>query len=169
MNNNFDDDLADGLKGEQAVRHFVESVWNKRFMTYGNTNKFDIMFQGHLEGPTFFEVKTDYFEKDWSDGGTGNMAIEYKCRGKPSGIRTTLADWFAYYFPNISNEQLWLIKMDDLKKLIKDNNFKRVSAGETYPDSDEKVAKCFLIDRHRHKRNFLRYTWDGRGWLESLE
>ena len=72
MNNNFDDDLADGHKGEQAVRHFVESVWNKRFMTYGNTNKFDIMFQGHLEGPTFFEVKTDYFEKDWSAACTHN-------------------------------------------------------------------------------------------------
>ena len=60
-------------------------------------------------------------------------------------------------------------KRNDLKKLIKDNNFKRVSAGETYYDSDEKVAKCFLIDRYRYIKHFDVYTWDGRGWLESLE
>ena len=80
-----------------------------------------------------------------------------------------MADWFAYYFPNISSNQLWLIKVDDLKELIKDNNFKRVSAGETYYDSEEKVAKCFLIDRYRHRQQFQRYSWDGRGWLSSLE
>ena len=169
MRNNFEKDLVDGQKGEEAVRHFVESVWEKKFVTYGNTNKFDIMFQNEYDDPLFFEVKTDYFEKDWKEGGTGNMAIEYKCRGKASGIRTTVADWFAYYFPNISSNQLWLIKVDDLKELIKDNNFKRVSAGETYYDSEEKVAKCFLIDRYRHRQHFQRYSWDGRGWLVSLE
>ena len=130
MNNNFDDDLEDGHRGEKVVRHFVETVWHKRFLTYGNTNK--------------FEVKTDYWEKEMDEGGSGNMAIEYKCRGKPSGIRTTIAQWYAYYFPNLSGDQLWIINVEKLKELIKENNFKRVSAGETYYDSDEKVAKCFF-------------------------
>ena len=30
------------------------------------------------------------FEKDWDKGGTGNMAIEYKCRGKESGIQDNI-------------------------------------------------------------------------------
>ena len=32
MNNNFDDDLEDGHRGEKVVRHFVETVWHKRFL-----------------------------------------------------------------------------------------------------------------------------------------
>jgi len=169
MNNNFEKDLEDGRLGERAVRHFVETVWNKKFVTYGDTAAFDIMFQNFRQNPVFFEVKTDYFEKNWDEGGTGNMAIEYKCRGKPSGVRTTLADWFAYYFPNLDGNQLWIIRMDILKKLLKDNNFKRVSAGEKYYDSEDKVAKCFLIPRFDFKRYFQVFTWDGRGWLVSSE
>ena len=169
MNNNFDEDLEDGHKGEKVVRHFVETVWHKRFLTYGNTNKFDIMFQNVGQYPVFFEVKTDYWEKEMDEGGSGNMAIEYKCRGKPSGIRTTIAQWYAYYFPNLSGDQLWIINVEKLKELIKENNFKRVSAGETYYDSDDKVAKCFLIPRFDFKKYFQVFTWDGRGWLISLE
>ena len=32
MNNNFEQDLADGQLGEKAVRHFVETQWNKKFI-----------------------------------------------------------------------------------------------------------------------------------------
>ena len=97
------------------------------------------------------------------------MAIEYKCRGKRSGIRKTKAMYFVYYFPNIDDKQLWLISVDDLKSLLKEYNFKRVSAGETYYDNDEKVAKCFLIDRYRFMKHFEVYSWDGRRWLVSSE
>ena len=169
MRNNFEKDLVDGQKGEEAVRHFVESVWEKKFVTYGDTNKFDIMFQNDYDDPLFFEVKTDYFEKDWKEGGTGNMAIEYKCRGKKSGIRKTKAMYFAYYIPNVRDKQLWVIEVEDLKNLLKTCVSKRVSGGETYYDSDEKVTRCFLIDRYRYKKHFDVYSWDGRGWLSSLE
>ena len=169
MNDEFDKDLEDGHKGEQVVRHFVERNWYKQFIKYNDDSAYDILFQNVNEEPMTMEVKTDYWEQEMHQGGSGNMAIEYKCRGKKSGIRKTKAKFFAYYFPNISSNQLWLIKVDDLKELIKDNNFKRVSAGETYYDSEEKVAKCFLIDRYRHRQHFQRYSWDGRGWLASLE
>ena len=169
MRNNFEKDLVDGQKGEEAVRHFVESVWEKKFVTYGNTNKFDIMFQNEYDDPLFFEVKTDYFEKDWKEGGTGNMAIEYKCRGKASGIRTTVADWFAYYFPNISSNQLWLIKVDDLKELIKDNKFKTVAAGELDEKTGKKVSRCYLIPRFDFRGYFSVFSFDGQEWLPSLD
>ena len=169
MNNNFEKDLADGQLGEKAVRHFVETVWHKKFITYGDTNKFDIMFQNNRQYPVFFEVKTDLFEKDWDKGGTGNMAIEYKCRGKDSGIKTTKAGWFAYYFPNLRKNQLWIIDMDALKKLIKENDFKSVGAGETYYDNDEKVAKCYLIPRFDFRGYFSVFTFAGQRWLPSLD
>lgn len=40
------------------------------------------------EGATI-EVKTDFRCQD-----TGNIYFEYKCKGKPSGLATTKADWF---------------------------------------------------------------------------
>ena len=167
MNNNFAKDLEDGHKGEKAVRHFVESVMGLQFKKFNDNAYFDILFQNPYEDPVTFEVKSDYWEKDWDKGGSGNMAIEYKCRGKPSGIRKTKATYFAYYIPNVQDKQLWVIKVEDLKKLIKDNNFKRVNGGETYYDNDEKVTRCFLIDRYRYRKHFDIYTWDGRGWIDD--
>ena len=167
MNNNFEKDLADGQKGEEAVRHFVESVMGKQFIKYNNNERYDILFQNEYEEPVTFEVKTDYWERPWNKGGSGNMAIEYKCRGKPSGIRTTMATHFAYYFPNIEDKHLWVIEVEKLKKLLRENSFTRVSGGETYYDNDEKVAKMFLFNRFEQKEHFDVYTWDGMGqWLQ---
>jgi len=161
--------LADGHKGEEAVRHFCETVLDLRFIRYNDDSAFDILFRDDEYNLITYEVKTDLFEKNWDEDGTGNMAIEYKCRGKKSGIRKTKAMYFAYYIPNVRDKQLWVIEVEDLKKLLKTCVSKRVSGGETYYDSDEKVTRCFLIDRYRYKKHFDVYSWDGRGWLSSLE
>ena len=169
MNNDFEKDLADGHKGEEAVRYFCETYLNLRFIKYNDDSAFDILFENDEYDVVTYEVKTDLFEKNFDEGGTGNMAIEYKCRGKKSGIRKTKAMYFAYYIPNVRDKQLWVISVKNLKELLKNCVFKRVSGGETYYDSDEKVTRCFLIDRYRYKKHFDVYTWDGRGWLSSLE
>ena len=169
MNNNFEKDLADGHKGELAVRHFGETVLDLRFVKFNDNSAFDILFEDDERNVVTYEVKTDLFEKNIDEGGTGNMAIEYKCRGKKSGIRKTKAMYFVYYIPKIRDKQLWVISVKNLKELLKNCVSKRVSGGETYYDSDEKVAKCFLIDRYRYIKHFDVFTWDGRGWLESLE
>ena len=161
--------MADGHKGEEAVRHFCETVLDLRFIRYNDDSAFDILFRDDEYNLITYEVKTDLFEKNWDEDGTGNMAIEYKCRGKKSGIRKTKAMYFAYYIPNVRDKQLWVIEVEDLKKLLKTCVSKRVSGGETYYDSDEKVTRCFLIDRYRYKKHFDVYSWDGRGWLSSLE
>ena len=161
--------MADGHKGEQAVRHFCESVLDLRWLRYNDDSAFDILFRDDEYNLITYEVKTDLFEKNMDEDGTGNMAIEYKCRGKKSGIRKTKAMYFAYYIPNVRDRQLWVISVEDLKELLKDCVFKRVSGGETYYDSDEKVTRCYLIDRYRYRRHFDIYSWDGRRWLSSLE
>ena len=161
--------MADGHKGEEAVRHFCESYLDLRFIKYNDDSAFDILFENDEYDVVTYEVKTDLFEKNMDEGGTGNMAIEYKCRGKKSGIRKTKALYFAYYLPNVRDKHLWVISVKDLKELLKDCVSKRVSGGETYYDSDEKVTRCFLIDRYRYRRHFDVYSWDGRGWLSSYE
>ncbi len=161
--------MADGHKGEKAVRNFGESYLDLRFIKYNDDSAFDILFENDECDVVTYEVKTDLFEKNWGEGGTGNMAIEYKCRGRKSGIRKTKALYFAYYIPNVRDKQLWVISVKNLKELLKTCVSKRVSGGETYYDSDEKVTRCFLIDRYRYMKHFDVYSWDGRGWLASLE
>ena len=159
--------MADGHKGEQAVKHFGETYLDLRFIKYNDDSAFDILFENDECDVVTYEVKTDLFEKNYDEGGTGNMAIEYKCRGRKSGIRKTKALYFAYYIPNVRDKQLWVISVKNLKELLKNCVFKRVSGGETYYDSDEKVTRGFLIDRYRYKKHFDVYSWDGERWLKE--
>ena len=170
MNYNFAEDLKDGQKGEQVIRHFVESTMDLKYIKDNDTNAFDLLFQGNGEDPTTFEVKTDLWEKDWNKGGSGNMAIEYSCRGKPSGIAVSRAKYFVYYLVNVSDKQIWLIETEKLQELLLREKFPSKTVGETHYDSDEKVAKCYMIPRFEYKDEFDIYTFDGAGgWLNDKD
>tara|TARA_Y100000592_G_C5312558_1_gene240873 strand:+ start:135 stop:515 length:381 start_codon:yes stop_codon:yes gene_type:complete len=69
-----------------------------------------------FEGDGSIEVKT---ERDiWAD--TGNVAIEIKSRGKPSGISTTEAKWWIHNFTIEGDMKFSMIfKVDKLRKAIK--------------------------------------------------
>ena len=69
-----------------------------------------------FEGNSKVEVKTerDIWEK------TGNIAIEMRCKGKPSGISTTESDvWIHLLSVNSVIKGGFLFKVDQLKALIK--------------------------------------------------
>tara|TARA_R100001082_G_scaffold105006_1_gene76811 strand:+ start:1670 stop:2050 length:381 start_codon:yes stop_codon:yes gene_type:complete len=69
-----------------------------------------------FEGDGSIEVKT---ERDiWAD--TGNMAIEIRSRGKPSGISTTEAKWWIHNFTIDGDIKFsMLFKVDKLRKAVK--------------------------------------------------
>jgi len=58
------------------------------------------------------EVKTDTHT-------TPNFFVEYECDGIPSGIMTSQADWWVYYFPNL--ELLYFIPKKNLLEYIQKN------------------------------------------------
>lgn len=82
--------------------------------------KFDLMVGrtyeerlGHILDNKKIEVKTDFMAHT-----TGNIAVEYMCRGKPSGIATTHADYYAYIIPRAScKEIVLLMSVSELKKM----------------------------------------------------
>lgn len=89
----------------------------------GFDNKFDIDFKDgliaekqlmKLIGTCKIEVKNDFFIDR-----TGNIAIEYENKGKPSGISVTEADWYAIFLGNTNAEVCVFIKVDALKELSK--------------------------------------------------
>jgi len=56
------------------------------------------------------EVKTDFIAKD-----TGNVFIEYECRGKPSGIAKTNADFYCIAVEHL----LIILPTDKLKDIVR--------------------------------------------------
>lgn len=113
--------------------------------TKENRKKFDL----DLEYGQIFEDKiADMFTKSkvevksergmWMS--TGNIAIEYESYGKPSGIMATESD---YWLHNLCDGDFLclsiLIKVDNLKKLIKENAFPSVCGG------DHNASRMYLI------------------------
>ena len=57
------------------------------------------------------EVKTDFQAHE-----TGNVFVEYESRGKPSGLATTQADWWAFV---IATSRIKMIRTDELRALCR--------------------------------------------------
>ena len=75
------------------------------------------------------EVKT---ERDWWEK-TGNIALEYECNGKPSGISATQSDyWIHILAKGNKNHCMLVFEVQRLKKIIdkyKDTHTRMVGDG----------------------------------------
>jgi len=89
-------------------------------MNYNSDFRYDLMTSG-LNGETWvhrllenstIEVKNE--EK--MSAITGNLYIEYECRGKTSGIATTQADYWVF---KLADEKGFIIGVNELKARVK--------------------------------------------------
>lgn len=80
------------------------------------------------------EVKSDRLAHK-----TGNVYIEYECRGKPSGIATTTADYWIY---RIEQNNIALIIPTERLKVICREYYKD---GKIMLGGDNNLSKGFLI------------------------
>ena len=150
---NFNDDIILGEEGEQIVVKDLESMGGK-FISDNKNNRYDLLMdmpiRGCLSAVVYenktYEVKTDVFCKPHQD--TGNMFIEYECRGKESGLRVTEAEWFVMYFKHF--DELWYIKSNDLKDLLMCNVFPKTE----FSGDDGSNTKGYLIPRYQFKHKF---------------
>ena len=103
-NYNFNKDLAIGEKGEKDVLFDLESMGAK-FIDDNKDNCYDLLVEkGGIQ--LKYEIKTDVYCFPQFD--TGNMFIEFECRGKTSGIEVTKADWFVMHYKYL--KEIWYIK-----------------------------------------------------------
>ena len=72
----------------------------------------DILKCGKIQ---FIEVK----KEDWLWERTGNIAIEYECRGKPSGISLTKADFWVHALEREGEPLCWfMFPVEKLRELV---------------------------------------------------
>lgn len=140
---NFNKDLITGEAGEEEVKEFFEKC-GFRFIGKCSNNELDLIMEYNRK-PVTIEVKTDSYRD------TGNMAIEIESRGKASGLSVTTADYFTTIF-RCTNE-LWIIRTEDLRKLISDNNFYLKENGGDKGSN----TKFYLIEKSKFRKHFQVY------------
>ncbi len=83
------------------------------------------------------EVKT---ERDWWRK-TGNIAVEYECNGKPSGIDATESDFWIHILSNgTSNYCKLVFEVPRLKRIVK-----KYKPTHSRMIGDRGVSNCVLI------------------------
>lgn len=92
---------------------------------------------------TKIEIKADFRAKT-----TGNIAIEYSCNKKKSGIATTEAEYWIIFIIYDSENVCYKIPIKDLKMLCK-NNCLRASGG------DGCRSRLFLIPIYKCKKYII--------------
>jgi len=140
---NFKDDVKVGESGEEYIKNFLKNKGYK-FISENKDYRYDLLMSFNDVKITY-EVKTDVFVSPKKD--TGNLVVEFECRGKPSGLSVTEADYYVYYMPKL--KEIWNIKINDLKALIQDNDFRKVSGGDVGSET-----KMYLIKREVYKNYF---------------
>ena len=140
--NNFKNDVKFGNDGEKIICLYL-ILQGMEYISYNNNYKYDLeMYSNKEKRNVLFEVKTDAYED------TGNIAIETQYKGKDSGITHTEAEWFVYFYSTLPFNNVWMIRVKELKKLIEDNDFKVVMGG------DDNQSELVLIPRKEYKKHF---------------
>jgi len=144
-NYNFNDDIIIGEDGEQVVIDDLREL-GAHFVSNNKDNKWDIIVNIDNENISY-EIKTDVFCKPEND--TGNIFVEYECRGKGSGIMVTQAKWFVTYYQYL--REIWYIQTDVLKQLIMDNDIPQIE----FSGDKGSNTKGWLLPRYPYKKHFI--------------
>lgn len=80
---------------------------------------------------------------------TGNLAVEYRCRGKSSGISITTSKWWVYVWDDSEGYPSSVLFLDTktFKLFIKKHwdEFRKVSGGDKEPRFPHGVSRLILV------------------------
>lgn len=120
--NKFEKDLAQGKKYELESLNYLD--YDTYEMKEGYFKEYDLIItKDNVD--TKIEVKSDRQASI-----TGNMAIEYECNNKPSGLTSTTADYWLYFVVHKDKDGCYKIPTNELKYLVKD--CRKVRGGDNY-------------------------------------
>lgn len=121
----FGKDFPIAEKTEAQMADFLEKHAGMEFVEGCNDNRYDLKMKTAGGKEITIEVKEDFTCKQ-----TGNVGVEYECRGKDSGIRVSKADYYLYkvHRPDGKIEVL-INNTKDLKGMIRRRLFHRKVVG----------------------------------------
>jgi hypothetical protein len=129
---NFNKDLEDGKAAELEVAQRLITRLNlaEDDIEHSSSKGYDLKI---ISKGWTFEVKNDLMAHQ-----TGNVAIEYECRGKPTALAATTAEFWVYKFAG----SFFAFKTETLKrKLFEEKQFFREVVGGDVGSN----TKMFLV------------------------
>lgn len=124
---NFVADLRKAKESEKEISKLLVEKFSATIVDdENNTNTHDI--HAIINNKSYlFEVKEDFMVGD-----TGNVAVEFSCRGKPSGIETSKADFYIYILHLKECIKHVIIPLSRLKKSIDREHYIKIVNGGDY-------------------------------------
>ena len=143
-NYDFKKDLPIALRTEQEVATLLETKGNK-IVGFNDNKDYDIKLVSRTGITRTVEVKEDFTCER-----TGNVGLEYSCRGRPSGISISKADFYVYklHEPN-KTINFYIFTTKTLKQMITDKLFFRtVNGGD---EGSNSLNYLFKLDVFKSK------------------
>ena len=124
---NFREDFPIAQKVERLVSRYLRMKYGTKTLSFCKDNRYDLLIENADGKQSTIELKQDFTCRK-----TGNVGIEYSCRGKPSGIEVSKADFYLYVIhPPEGKRKLALIRTSRLKEMIsKGLYFRKVDGGD---------------------------------------
>jgi hypothetical protein len=142
----FKNDNNFGCLGEVKVKEFFENKgWKFIEKSVGRNSEFDLKLQKPDGKIILVEVKSDQWEYIHNKI-TNNMVIETSCSGKPSGIKVSKSDLYAYYYPIW--KKIYIIEREKLLSLLPEIGHFAYGLG------DKQKVNGFLVDRLENGHHF---------------
>lgn len=143
---NFQLDLPVAQQTEREVAEKLEEYYGWRLIQFWETGDFDLLMKKGDKTLTI-EVKEDFTcEK------TGNICLEFECRGKPSGIRATNALCYIYKIHTKNGIKYRGITTKELKNMVLNHDyFKIVVGGDSGSHSKNFLFKYEVFCEHSMK------------------
>jgi len=122
MYNNFIRDLRLAQKGEKQVASLLKQA-GFRVRGFNDTYTHDFLIQVGKD-KLHIEIKEDFMCER-----TGNIAVEYECRGRASGVATTKADFIIYRIHTPAGIRHSVSRVELLQTMISNKVYSRQVTG----------------------------------------
>jgi hypothetical protein len=122
---NYKKDLPVAQATQREVAQLLEKLYSAEILEYDNdTNEYDI--RAVIKGKECtFEVKEDFVGET-----TGNVGLEFECRGKASGIQTSKANYHIYKLHTMEHGIQFVIHTTvGLRRMVENCEYFRVVNG----------------------------------------
>lgn len=136
---NFEKDLNRSKLVEMEVIKLLENKFGWERIKENNDIRYDVRFNMPNVGVIDVEIK-----EDLECYSTGNVALEFECNGKPSGINATIANLYVYVIHCSDNVKRYiLLSSNRLKEAVKNQKYISIA----YAGVNWNKSRVYLFER----------------------
>ena len=135
-NYNFVADLQRADYVEQEVAIYIQKNYETDGIERCSDNRYDLWINFVKDGPRKIEIKEDLLCAH-----TGNIAVEFEGRGRPSGIQTTISDLYIYVIRYRNYSRYLALPIKTLRRAIAEQAYFTVVTGGDKGSG----TKCYLF------------------------